>query len=121
VETTTLARYLVDHDLNRACVKIDVEGAGVSAWSGMRTQRDRTAWLVMEMLGPEAEAQLPGRIITETGWNAYYIRDYELVPSRAGEFEYVAPFYNWLFTSPDSRVLRAALTGSALRIVDHPA
>jgi hypothetical protein len=71
------------------------------------------------MLGPEAEAQLPGRIITETGWNAYYIRDYELVRSRAGEFEYVAPFYNWLFTNPDSRVLRTALTGSALRIVDH--
>jgi FkbM family methyltransferase len=117
VETTTLAHYLVEHSLNRACVKIDVEGAGVSVWSGTRTQRDRIAWLVMEIIGPETDAQLPGQIITETGWNGYYIRDYELVPSRAGEFEYVTPFYNWLFTSADLSALRAALAGTALRIV----
>ncbi len=120
VQTTTLSHYLIEHDLNRVCVKVDVEGAGVSVWSGTRTEKDRIAWLVIEIIGPEAVAELPSRIISETGWNGFYIRDYELIPSRAGEFDYVSPFYNWLFTSADLNVLRAALIGSALRIVDHP-
>ena len=50
----------------------------------------------MEMLAPEIEAGLP-RGIREGGLKAYYIRDFELIPSVDGEFEYVAPFWNWLF------------------------
>ena len=28
---------------------------------------------------------------------AYYIRDFDLIVSREGEFNYQAPFWNWLF------------------------
>ena len=82
-----------------------VEGAGVAAWAGLRPAQDRIRWLIMEIIGPEAQANLPGR----TGWNAYYIRDYELVPSRTGEFEHRAPFYNWLFCPADRETLVATL------------
>ena len=88
------------HNLTRACVKIDVEGAGVEVWQGTKNQKDRIAWLIIEIIGPETEASLPAAIIAETGWNAFYIRDYELVRSKAGEFKYADPFYNWLFTAP---------------------
>lgn len=101
VETTTLAHYLTENDIQHACVKVDVEGAGCAVWDGLSSAADRVDWLVMEIIGPEAEAELPRRIISETGWRAYYIRDYELVRSQAGEFTYKAPFYNWLFTRLD--------------------
>ena len=97
IDVTSLASYLAANRIENACVKIDVEGAGVAAWAGLRPAQDRIKWLLMEIIGPEAQANLPGRIIIETGWNAYYNRDYELVQSHTGEFEYRAPFYNWLF------------------------
>jgi hypothetical protein len=67
----------------------------------------------MEMLAPEIEAGLPARIIREGGLKAYYIRDFELIPSVDGEFEYVAPFWNWLFCrmSPSELVARLSATG----------
>jgi FkbM family methyltransferase len=115
-DVTSLASYLAANRIENACVKIDVEGAGVAAWAGLRPAQDRIKWLIMEIVGPEARANLPGRIITETGWNAYYIRDYELVQSHTGEFEYRAPFYNWLFCPAGSESLVATLKATPFSI-----
>ena len=59
------------------------------------------------------EARLPARIIREGGLKAYYIMDFELIPSVDGEFEHVAPFWNWLFCrmSPDKLAARLSATG----------
>jgi hypothetical protein len=69
------------------------------------------------MLAPEIEARLPARIIHETDLKAYYIRDFELVPSIDGAFEYVAPFWNWLFCrlSPSDLAARLSATGFRIR------
>jgi FkbM family methyltransferase len=117
VEVTTLESYLVGHGLRETCVKIDVEGAGALVWAGACAAASRIRWLIMEILQPEVEARLPARIIAETGWSAYYIHDYRLVHSRAGEFEYRAPFYNWLFCRLDPASLAKELAGTKFAIL----
>jgi FkbM family methyltransferase len=119
-EVTSLARYLEENQIDHACVKIDVEGAGAAVWDGARQARQRIDWLIYEIIGPELSADLPKRIMTDTGWNAYYIRDFDLVRSRAGEFEYREPFYNWLFCAAGPAQLAAALKGSRFRLIDQP-
>jgi FkbM family methyltransferase len=106
VETVSLAKYFGMRGIANALVKIDVEGAGQKVWNAIR-------YLAMEMLAPEIEAGLPARIIREGGLKAYYIRDFELIPSVDGKFEYVAPFWNWLFCrmSPDELAARLLATG----------
>ncbi len=118
METTSLSDYLEAHDLCRVCVKIDVEGAGAAAWSGAKRASERIDWLIMEIIGPEYEARLARRIIDDTGWSAYYIRDYDLVCSPDGEFEYRAPFYNWLFSPRGREDLAALLKDTRFRIVE---
>lgn len=117
VEVTTLEGYLTRHDLANACVKVDVEGAGEIVWAGARSVVNRIKWLIMEMLQPEIDARLPARIIADTGWNAYYIRDFDLVHSTQGEFEYRAPFYNWLFCSHDPQSLGRELARTKFSVV----
>lgn len=117
VPVIRLSDYMVQNNCGRACVKVDVEGAGVAVWEGLVAKIDRVDALIMEIIGPEAEANLPGRIISEAGFNAFYIRDYELIPSQAGEFTYVAPFYNWLFTRHSRADIGGMIAGTRLVIV----
>jgi hypothetical protein len=113
VETISLAEYFRIKQIADAMVKVDVEGAGEKVWNGAVETSNATRYLVMEMLSPEIQAGLPARIIREGGLKAYYIRDFELIPSVDGEFEYVAPFWNWLFCrmSPDELAARLSATG----------
>lgn len=117
---TTLADYLAENQLSHACVKVDVEGAGQAVWTGTKAGRDRIDWLIYEILAPEVEAELPKWIMADTGWNAYYIRDFDLVRSVGGEFEYREPFYNWLFCAAQYEELAAVLKGSRFRLIDRP-
>ena len=50
------------------------------------------------------------------GLKAYYIRDFELIPSVDGEFEYVAPFWNWLFCRMSPNELAARLSATGFRV-----
>jgi FkbM family methyltransferase len=121
VPVRTLGDYLADNDLRHVCAKIDVEGAGVAVWEGIGGACRRIDWLIMEMLDPEMKAGLPGRIMAETGWHAYYIRDFSLIRSLGGEFEYRAPFYNWLLCAASPATLREVLSGTRFRVVDPAA
>jgi FkbM family methyltransferase len=113
VETISLTQYFGIEGISDAMIKVDVEGAGEKVWDGAMEVSKAIRYLVMEMLAPEIEAGLPARIIRETGLKAYYIKDFELVPSVDGEFEYVAPFWNWLFCrmSPSELTARLSATG----------
>lgn len=66
-------------------------------WEGMRSAQDRIGVLICEILLPEVRERLVRRIIAGTGMYAYYIRDFDLIFSPKGEFDYQAPFWNWLF------------------------
>jgi FkbM family methyltransferase len=113
VETISLAEYFRSRGIGDAIVKVDVEGAGEPVWNGAVETSNAIRYLVMEMLAPEIGAGLPARIVHDTDLKAYYIRDFELIPSVDGEFEYVAPFWNWLFCrmSPDELAVRLSATG----------
>ena len=63
----------------------------------------------MEMLGPAIKQGMPLRIVQELGFHAYYIHDYQLEHSKDGSFEYVAPFYNWLFCRETPEELKRLL------------
>jgi FkbM family methyltransferase len=117
VDMIALATYLRRNRIARALVKIDVEGAGQRAWPGLAPAATRVSYLIIEMLAAEIAAHLPQTIIRSTGWHAFYIRDFELVESRAGEFEYQAPFWNWLFCSLTAPALARRWSGTKFRIV----
>ena len=117
MQVTTLTNYLEVHALEQVCVKVDVEGAGAAVWDGARAGQRRLKWMLVEIIGPELEAKLPERIIAETGWNAFYIRDFDLVRSKGGEYEYVAPFYNWLFCPAAANDLAALLENTRFRVL----
>jgi hypothetical protein len=116
VETISLAEYLRAQGIGSALVKVDVEGAGEKVWNGAVQTAKSIRYLVMEMLVPEIEAGLPARIITETDLKAYYINDFELVPSADGAFEYVAPFWNWLFCRLSPRELAVRLSATSFSV-----
>jgi FkbM family methyltransferase len=113
VETISLSEYSRARGISNALVKVDVEGAGERVWNGAVEASKAIRYLVMEMIGPELTAELPARIIRETDFKAYYIRDFELIPSVDGTFQHVAPFWNWLFCrlSPSELATRLSATG----------
>jgi FkbM family methyltransferase len=117
VRTIALSEYLRANEVQSALVKIDVEGAGAQVWSGASSEVSRVKYFLMEMLEPEIRARLPATLIAEGGLNAYYIRDYDLVQSTSGEFDYVAPFWNWLFCRLSPPALRDRLAGTPFRVV----
>jgi len=116
VETISLAEYFGMRRIADGMVKVDVEGAGDKVWNGAVETSNAIRYLVMEMLAPEIEAGLPARIICEGGLKAYYIRDFELIPSVDGAFEYVAPFWNWLFCRMLPSELAARLSATGFRV-----
>jgi FkbM family methyltransferase len=117
VETVRLSDYFLEKGVSRAIVKVDVEGTGAQVWSGLAGCFSEISYLVMEILTPEIEAELPARIIQQTRWHAYYVRDFQLIESKDGGFAYVEPFWNWLFCGMDSSALRHRLSGTGFRVI----
>jgi FkbM family methyltransferase len=117
VEIVALHDYLAGLEIENAMVKIDVEGTGYEAWLGARNAIFRIKYLVMEMIDPEIERGLLEKIISDAGFCAYYIRDFELVHlTSISDYRYVSPFWNWLFCrlSPVQLTKRLAATNFAV-------
>jgi FkbM family methyltransferase len=123
VETISLAEYFRARGICNALVKVDVEGTVENVWNGTIETSKAIRYLVMEMLvdmqAPEDTAGLPARIIRETDFKAYYIRDFELIPSVDGTFRYVPPFWNWLFCSLSPSELAARLSATRFRVCER--
>jgi FkbM family methyltransferase len=120
VETIRLVDYMSERGLSRVLVKVDVEGAGSQVWAGLREYFRNISYLVMEMIAPEISDELPRQIIEETSWHAYYIRDFDLVESNQGKFEYVEPFWNWLFCELAPGELARRLAATRFRVIATP-
>lgn len=117
VKTIRLSDYILRKGVSDAIVKVDVEGTAAQVWFGLMECFNKMSYLVIEMLAPEIEDQLPARIIRQTGWHAYYIKDFELIESKNGEFAYVEPFWNWLFCGLNPLALRSRLSHTGLRVI----
>jgi len=118
VETISLACYFDDHRVRNAIVKVDVEGAADEVWRGARGIEADIRYLIMEMIAPEIQCGLPGKVISEGNFHAYYIKDFDLILSRDGSYRYVAPFLNWLFCRLDPESLRTRLAGTRFSVVE---
>jgi FkbM family methyltransferase len=116
VRTVALADYFAEHGVTNAFLKIDVEGAGYDAWAGAAPARDKVTYLLCEILQPEVARGLPQRLIGEDGFHGYYVRDFELAQSRAGEFDYLEPHWNWLFCRLPPRALAERLAPAGFRV-----
>jgi FkbM family methyltransferase len=116
VATVSLTEYFRKRGISDALVKVDVEGAGEQVWRGAREVAANMRYLIMEIIGPETQCRLPSTLIGEGGFHAYYIEDFDLVASKDGSYDYVAPFWNWLFCRLDPPALRARLAGTKFRV-----
>lgn len=119
VDTVCLSDYFRDHHIHDAIVKVDVEGAGAEVWRGALGVAAEMRYVIMEIIGPETQCGLPGRIISEANFHAYYIKDFNLTVSRDGTYQYMAPFWNWLFCRLDPGLLRARLAGTQFRVIEN--
>jgi FkbM family methyltransferase len=120
VKTISLDDYFASEKLDKAIVKIDVEGAGSDVWFGAGNVITKIEYLVIEIIGPEARGRLPFKIISQTGLQGYYIRDFDLIYSERGEFTYVAPFWNWLFCKLTPVALGERLLGTKFQVMAAP-
>jgi FkbM family methyltransferase len=116
VNLVSLADYMETHNVAQAFLKVDVEGAGVDVWDGIGKSHNRINWLVMEIIGPEWDANLPLRIISETGWHAFYIRDYDLMHWQSGLYDYLGACHNWLFCPSGPDTLRQMFQNTRFRV-----
>ena len=103
----------------RACVKVDVEGAEQQFLDGAAPALDRVAFLIMEVLAPAVSAGFVAAMMQATGCQAYYINDYELEHSVDGSFTSRRDQYNWLFCRQAPAQLGCMLNGSRFRIESH--
>jgi FkbM family methyltransferase len=117
VRTIALADYFAEHRIENAFLKIDVEGAGYDAWAGAAPARDKVTYLLAEVLQPEMDKGLPQRLIKDDGMRAYYVRDFDLVESVGGEFDYHEPHWNWLFCRLAPDALARRLSAAGFRVV----
>jgi FkbM family methyltransferase len=116
VPVRQLCHILEQHDARNAVLKIDVEGHGGAVWRGLRPALSRVSAFLLEITGPEAQEAVPKAVIQDSGWHGYYMADMELRHSVQGEFEYIAPFWNWLFIPLGPERLAERLRGTKLRV-----
>jgi FkbM family methyltransferase len=117
VKTIRLVDYFSANSISRAMLKVDVEGTGARAWSGLAGCVREIIYLVIEILKPEIEDELPTRIIRDTGWHAYNIRDFDLIEAKHGQFRYEEPFWNWLFCGLDPSALQHRLSATGFHVI----
>ena len=116
VAVRSFASVAQDLRFERACVKVDVEGAEQQFLDGAGASLDRVAFLIMEVLGPAVSNGFVARMMQTTGFQAYYINDYTLEHSPDGSFTDRPAEYNWLFCRQAPVELRRTLHGSRFRI-----
>jgi FkbM family methyltransferase len=117
IDQIPLADFVRKHQLKNICVKVDVEGAEELFFAGTKSCLDKLNYLIIEILGPAIGRGFPVKVIREGNFQAYYINDYVLEYSPSGEFNYVAPFYNWLFCRDNPRSLSNKLRKTPFRVI----
>ena len=118
VETTSFGDFLVAHNLEHVCARINAGGTEDAFFDGAKSALGKLDYLIIGIPGPAIERGLPSRVIREGNYHAYYINDYKLEHSLFGEYKYVEPFHNWLFCVENPVNLRAKLTRTRFQVID---
>lgn len=97
-------------------IKVDVEGAEFEFIEGAIQKINTIDYLIIELLQDSIDQKFPSMMIEKYGFHAYYINNFSLEYSRAGEYSYVSPYYNWLFTKFEPSTLENKLTNTPFRV-----
>lgn len=119
IESITFDTFSESIPEKRFCVKVDVEGAEFEFMEGARHSISKIDFLIIELLQEAIDQKFPERMIKDYNYHAYYIHNYQLEYSPNGEFTYVAPYFNWMFSSYDPNALRKILQNTPFSIVSE--
>jgi FkbM family methyltransferase len=100
-------------------LKVDVEGAEFEFLSGAENQFQKIEHLIIELLQDSIDQQFPLLMIEKYGYYAYYINNFNLEHSLKGEYTYVSPYYNWLFSKDAPSVLTKKLSDTAFKVIEN--
>jgi FkbM family methyltransferase len=98
-------------------IKVDVEGAEFEFIEGAKNKIGNIDYLVIELLQGSIDHHFPKMMIEEYQFHAYYINNFNLEYSKAGEYTYVSPYYNWLFSKYEPATLKKKLANTAFVVV----
>lgn len=101
----------------RFSVKVDVEGAEFEFMEGARKSISNMDFLIIELLQDAIDQKFPEMMIKDYQYHAYYINNYQLEYSKNGEYRYVAPYFNWMFSSYDPEKLRKILRNTPFTVI----
>lgn len=99
-------------------LKVDVEGAEFEFLAGAEKQFHKIEHLIIELLQDSIDQQFPLLMNEKYGYHAYYINNFQLEHSLKGEYQYVSPYYNWLFSKDAPSALTKKLSGTAFTMVE---
>jgi FkbM family methyltransferase len=99
-------------------IKVDVEGAEFEFIEGARNKIQSIDFLIIELLQDSIDQKFPEMMIDRYKFYAYYINNFNLEFSRKGEYKYVSPYYNWLFTKYEPSELKKKLVNTPFVVLD---
>jgi FkbM family methyltransferase len=117
VDVISFGDFCRRRNLERLCVKVDIEGAEFEFLEGAGDELWRIDFLIMEVLGPAIAKGFVRACQEASGMEAYYINDFRLEHTRSGAFRYVESQYNWLFCRLPPTALKATLSDARLQVV----
>lgn len=100
-------------------LKVDVEGAEFEFLAGAEKQFQKIEHLIIELLQDSINQQFPQLLIERYGYHAYYINHFQLEHSVNGEYQYVSPYYNWLFSKDAPSILKEKINSTAYTIIEN--
>ncbi len=98
-------------------IKVDVEGAEFEFIDGASKRIQSIDFLIIELLQDSIDQKFPEMMIEQHKFHAYYINNFSLEYSKAGEYKYVSPYYNWLFSKYEPAALRKKLINTPFVVV----
>ena len=98
-------------------MKVDVEGAEFEFLEGASNRIQSIDFLIIELLQDAIDNKFPELMIERYNYYAYYINNFNLEFSKAGEYNYVSPYYNWLFTKHAPSDLKNKLVNTPFKII----
>lgn len=98
-------------------IKVDVEGAEFEFIKGASDRIQSINFLIIELLQDSIDQKFPEMMIDRYKFYAYYINNFNIEYSKAGEYKYVSPYYNWLFSKYEPSELKKKLANTPFVVI----
>lgn len=98
IDSISFEKFSDSIEEKKLLLKVDVEGAEFEFLEGASNRMQNLEFLIIELLQDSIDKNFPELMIEKYNYSAYYINNFNLEFSKAGEYKYVSPYYNWMFT-----------------------